>query len=285
MSATRIAVLGLGAMGSRIAERLLDAGHPVSVWNRTAGRDHRLTAKGARRAPTPVSAAQDADIALSMVRDETAARDVWLDPVSGALAGLPRGAMAIECSTISPAWALAFHAACLRAGARPLDVPVVGSRPQAEAGQLIALAGGEADLVSEAEPVLRSFAGVVHHAGPAGSGATLKLVANALFGIQVAALAELFGQSLGAGLDAQRALDILSATPVMSPAAKVAAASMLGRNFAPLFPIDLVAKDFGLALGLSDGPITKAAGAVFERARDEGMGGENLTAVFKLYGT
>jgi 3-hydroxyisobutyrate dehydrogenase-like beta-hydroxyacid dehydrogenase len=283
MSAKRIAVLGLGAMGSRMAERLVDAGHHVTVWNRTAGRDHRLVEKGAARAATPASAVSDADIALSMVRDDAAAREVWLARGEGALAALPRGSVAIESSTVSPDWARAFHAACGTSGIRALDAPVMGSRPQAEAGQLIVLAGGNADLLHEVEPQLRAFAGAVHHAGPAGSGAVVKLLANALFGIQVAALAELLGLSRAGGVDAGRALEILAATPVLSPAAKAGGAGMLAGSFGPMFPVDLVAKDFALALHLARGPLTLAASEVFERARAQGLGGENLTAVAKLY--
>ncbi len=284
----RVSVLGLGAMGSRMAGALLRAGHGVTVWNRTPGRADPLVAAGARLAGTPCDAVAEAEFALSMVRDDAAAREVWLAPAQGALAGMRRGALAVECSTVTPDWVRELDRACLEAGVACIDAPVAGSRPQAEAGQLIFLVGGEADAVARAEPVLQAMGSAIHHAGPIGSGAMVKLAVNALLGVQIAATAELIGWLGRSGADVGRAARIIAATPVASPAASAAAQGMLAGNFAPLFPVELVRKDLGYladaAAAVRAGvPMAAAAAEVFARASDEGYGSEQGTAVVKLY--
>lgn len=283
---TKIAFLGLGAMGSRMAHRLLDAGHDLTIWNRTT--PYAADWAGAKIAASPRDAASGAEIVIAMVRDDAAATAVWLDPKSGALAGMHAGALALECSTVSADWARTLHAACAAAGVECLDVPVVGSRPQAEAGALIFLVGGAEATKNAVDPVLAAMGGAAHHCGGPGSGATTKLLINALFGIQVTAIAELLGLAAAQGLDLARIAAIIGETPVASPALKGAMGGMLAGAFAPMFPIDLVAKDFALARNASQlsgarSPMTDAAATVFDDALAAGLGGENLTAVAKLY--
>src|ERR1700722_20275891 len=164
----RIAVLGLGAMGSRMAARLLGAGHQVSVYNRSAGPAHKLVAAGAVAGKTPRAAAEGAEIVIAMVRDNEASRAIWCDEQDGALRGLGAGAVAIESSTLTPTWVKELGAKLQQRGANFLDAPVVGSRPQADAGQLIHLVGGDADIFVRAKGVLSSLGSAAHHVGPVG---------------------------------------------------------------------------------------------------------------------
>lgn len=283
---TKIAFLGLGAMGSRMARRLLSAGHDLTIWNRTA--PSQADWPSARIAATPREAASGADIVITMVRDDAAASDVWLNAQTGALAGMRAGALAIDCSTVSAKWARTLHTACAAESIDCLDAPVVGSRPQAEAGALIFLAGGSEVALGHARPTMAIMGSMVHHAGGPGSGAAVKLLINALFGVQVAAIAELLGLADAQGLDPARVSAIIGETPVASPALKGAMSSMLADAFAPMFPIDLVAKDFTLIRhviesGSALAPITSSAGTVFDNAQAAGLGAENLTAVAKIY--
>jgi 3-hydroxyisobutyrate dehydrogenase len=259
----------------------------VTLWNRTQEKIAKLAQAGAAIAATPRAAVGEADLVIAMVRDDDASRFVWLDPHVGALAALPRGCVAVESSTLTIGWARALAERCAAAGVNFLDAPVVGSRPQAEAGSLIYLVGGQREILDRAQPVLRTMGGAVHFAGPHGAGAAVKLAINALFGIQVAALGEIIGMMRGIGIDVATAMEIVGATPVCSPAAKVSATAMLARNFAPLFPIELVEKDFGYALAVFGshevGPVTVAARSVFARAMQQGLGADNLTAVVRLY--
>ncbi len=280
-----IAFLGLGAMGSRMARHLVAAGHAVTVWNRTPEPISALVAIGARAAETPRSAVAQADFALAMVRDDTASRAVWLDGQAGALSALQDHAIAIECSTLSLDWVRSLAGKFANAGRAFLDAPVAGSRPQAEQKQLIFMAGGTAATLAAASPVLELMGAAIHHAGHIGAGTAVKLAVNALFGIQLCAMAELLEWLRQQNVDPSRALEVISATPVCSPAAKVAGGNMLAGAFSPMFPISLVEKDFGYACAAAagDAPMTTAAHKVFTRALTAGLGADNITAVVQLY--
>lgn len=278
-----ISFLGLGAMGARMAGRLVAAGHDVTVWNRSDGE----TPAGAARAASPAEAASGADLVFSMVRDAAASRDVWTGS-DGALAALKPGAVGVECSTLSLPFVRELAGAFADRGRGFLDAPVAGSRPQAEAGALIFLVGGEDPDLAAARPALEAMSGAIHHAGPAGSGALVKLMVNALFGAQVAALAELIGLARRAGGDGPRAVEILCATPVAAPALQAAGPAMLGEAFPPAFPIDLVAKDFRLLTESAREagarlPLGEATRAVYEAAAREGYAEDNITGVVQRY--
>ncbi|HET9517064.1 MAG TPA: NAD(P)-binding domain-containing protein, partial [Actinoplanes sp.] len=134
-STMKIAVLGLGAMGSRMARRLLATGeHDLTVWNRTAEMTRPLVEAGAAAAATPAAAATQCDLVLSMLRDDDAGREVWLAPDTGALAAMAPGTVAVDCSTVSPTFSTELAARCALRGVDFLDAPVLGSRPQADAG-------------------------------------------------------------------------------------------------------------------------------------------------------
>ena len=283
-----VTILGTGAMGSRMSLMLLKAGHEVTVWNRSPKKAIPLAAAGAQVALTPRAAVANADFAISMVRDDYASRQVWLNQDTGALLNLPKNAIAIESSTVTVVWAQELNRACIKHGTDFLDAPVGGSRPQAEAGQLIYFVGGEAAVVARAEHILKAMGSTVHHAGPAGNGVAVKLVINALFGVQLAALGELVGFIQRCGLDAAKVVEILCSTPVCSGAVKVAANAMLARNFAPMFTIELAAKDFGYVLEAAhvnnvEMPIAKATQNVFDQAMSYGYGADNITGLVQLY--
>lgn len=285
---TRIAFLGLGAMGSRMATRLIDAGHSVAVWNRSIARVAPLVDRGSTAAESPRDAARDADVVLSMVRDDAASERVWLDPVDGALHALGEHSIAIECSTVSVPHVAALAAAFGQANRTLVDAPLAGSRPQADAGALLFFIGGPAAVVDAVKPVLQPLAGAVHHTGDVGSGTVVKLMVNALFGVQLATVAELIGFATKAGLDTEAAINVLGNTPVCSPAARAAAEAMLAGNWAPAFPIDLVAKDFGLitmsAQHLSAQlPIAHTTGTVYNEGVARGLSTDNITGIAQLY--
>ena len=285
---SRITVLGLGAMGSRMAANLIKAGHSVTVWNRTPAAAAPLIAQGALLETTPRSAATAADIVIAMLRDDRASRSVWLDPETGALGSMPAGSLAIESSTLTVAWVKELAREVAARGGAFLDAPVAGSRPQAAAGQLIYMVGGNGDDFRRAEPVLKTMGVAAHHAGPTGSGAAVKLAVNALLAVQVAALGELAGLLKASGMNLVRAVDIIGATPVASAALKGAAASMLAAQFAPMFPIELVEKDLDYTLGQAEQagvalPMTTAARQIMAAATAAGLGGDHLTAIARLF--
>lgn len=283
-----IAVLGLGAMGSRMALRLTGAGHSVTVWNRDSAKAAGLEAAGARVAATPRAAAAGSDIVLAMVSDDAASRSVWLAPDTGALQGLRAGALAIECSTLSLAWTRELNSVVTAAGADFIDAPVAGSRPQAEAGQLVVMAGGRAAALEKARPALAAIAGKILHVGASGQGTLMKLAVNAFFAAQLASLAELTGLLRRGGLAAGHAADLLAEFPIVAAPIAGAAKAMAAGNMAPQFTIDLIEKDLGYALeaALLSGaelPGVEACRAAFRRAQQKNLGAANVTGIAAVY--
>jgi 3-hydroxyisobutyrate dehydrogenase len=283
----KISVLGLGAMGSRMAANLIKAGYQVTVWNRNPSAVQALVAAGALAAPTPKEAARDADFVIAMVRGNEASRQVWLDSDTGALAGMSSHAIAIESSTLTAQWIRELAARLDERAVSLLDAPVVGSTPQAEAAQLIYFVGGGAGTLARSEDVLKAMGSSIHHVGPTGSGTAAKLATNTLLGIQVTVLAELIGMLKRSGADVGRVLEAVAATPAWSAVAGRVSGLMLAGNFAPQFPVDLIEKDFGYTLQTagsdSAAPTIAAARGVFREAIKRGFGEENMTAVAKLF--
>jgi len=267
-----VTVLGLGAMGSRIAVNYAAAGHNVTVWNRTSSTAEILADRhNLSAAPTPADAAKEANVVVSMVTDDTAAEAVWLHPDTGALGSLAPDSIAIDSSTITPAMAQTLGAAATRAGRFFLEAPVVGSRPQADSGSLFYLVGGETDILERARPVIDANASNVRHVGKIGTAATMKLAINGLFGIQVAAYAEIVGLLDQSEVDTKEAIDILTNLPITSPGLQRILGLFASEDFAPNFPINLVAKDFAYLARVaselaSEHPITTATAQLYAEA-------------------
>ncbi len=183
----KVALLGLGVMGSGMAGQLLQAGFPLTVYNRNAERAAEAVKIGARLAESPREAAQDADVIIAMLADDDASRDVWLGE-AGALRGAKLGAVAVECSTLSPAWVAELATAAHAAGCEFLDAPVTGSRPQAAGGR-VAVPGGRRGGCARARAAGAEGDEPRHCASrPSGSGARMKLINNFVCGVQAAAL-------------------------------------------------------------------------------------------------
>ena len=284
---SKVAFLGLGAMGSRMAANLLKAGHTVTVWNRSPAAAKALIPSGARKASSPKEAAEGADFVFAIVRDDGASKNVWLDSTNGALGGMRPGAVAIESSTLTPEWIRKLSEHFRAKGISLLDAPVSGSRPQAEAAQLVYLVGGDAEALSAAEPLLKVLGSSIRHVGPIGAGSLAKLTTNTLLGVQVDTIAELIGMLQRQGVDPKQILDAVASTPVWSTVAGRIAGSMLSGTFAPQFPIELIEKDFSYTVytagGEENAPAITAIRNVFRKAISEGLGELNMTAVVKLF--
>lgn len=283
----KVAFLGLGAMGSRMAANLLQAGHELTVWNRDPEAAKKLEAAGAKAASTPRKAAEGNDFVIAMVSNDNASKQVWLDATNGALAGMKSDALAIECSTLTPAWVHELADATKKAGVSLLEAMVSGSTPQAQNAQLVFLVGGNAGSLERASPILRVMGSSIKHAGPVGSGALAKLATNTLMGVQIAALAELIGMLRRQHADPRQVLDAVSATAMWNPHLDRDAKSMLACDFATQFPIKLLVKDLDYTVKTAGGdaltPTVSAVRGVFEKARDAGWGDQNMTAVVKLF--
>lgn len=243
---TKVGFLGLGLMGAGMASQLLKHGFETSVWNRDLAKAEPLKQLGARVAPTPAAVAQGADIVVSMIANNEAARDVWLGQ-DGALAALSPGAIAIEASTLTIDWVREFAKAAAAQQVDFLDAPVTGSKGNAADGTLRFLVGGDAAVVARARPALDAMSSEVIHLGPIGSGALLKLMNNFLCGVQVATFAEALAVIEVSGLDAPKAAAVLLGGAAGSPLLKTISQRMLDRDYTPNFRAPLMAKDLEYA--------------------------------------
>jgi 3-hydroxyisobutyrate dehydrogenase len=281
----RIGFLGLGAMGSRMATRLIAAGHELHVWNRTAANAEALRGLGATVCSTPRQAALDAQYVISMVRDDESSRAIWLDNGTGALHAMGEGSVAIECSTLSTTWVSTLADIARDSSVRFLDAPVVGSRPQAQAGQLIFLVGGDSAVVGEVVPTLRLMGSKVLPVGPCGHGMAVKLAVNSLFATQVAVLSEILASLRRNGIDPALAVSLIAETPVCSPAARIAGEMIASNRHDPLFPAALAQKDLAYFLDGSGGvlPVIRGVNRRYEELLAASHGDRHLTAVALLY--
>lgn len=285
---TTIAVLGLGAMGSRMAARLLAAGYRVHVYNRSPAPVAALKPKGAIPAASPREATQAADIVISMVADDEAARAVWFDDGSGAVHGLREGAVAIESSTLTPACASELVRGIESHGAKFLAAPVIGSRPHAEAGKLIYLVGGSAHVLDQVREVLLVMGASIHHVGPVESAMTLKLTVNVFLGAEVALLAEALTALKRLGIDTSQAIEVLSAAPISSPAMQRVAGLIGARSFAPNFPIRLMLKDLRYFRDIAERagaatPIASAVKDIYAEGANRSFAEADMSAIVQFY--
>ena len=281
-----IAVLGLGSMGAGMARRLLKAGYEVTVYNRTRERAEALAADGAKAAASPKLAAERADMVICMVADDNASRAAWTGE-AGALAAARPGAILMDSSTLSVAWVRELAAAAAAHGCPFIEAPVTGSKPQAEAGELLFLAGGEAETLDAVRPVLATMSRAIVHLGPVGSGATMKLVNNFLSGVQAAALAEALAVIEHSGLNRDAAFDILANGAPGSPLVKGVGRRMMARDYRVNFALRLMLKDltYAVAEGARNGVTLKmgeAARDKFRAAAAAGSGDKDFAAIAEL---
>ena len=287
MEETKVALLGLGLMGMGMANRLLEAGYPISVWNRTPEKAEALAKRGAQVAKSPREAATGAAVVLSMLADVPVCRDMWLGR-GEAILGVSPGTILVESSTVTVDWIHELNRAAGQAGCELVDAPVTGSKPQAEAGQLLFLAGGSDAAVNKVTPVLKAMGRDVVHVGPSGSGARLKLINNFLSGSQAAALAEALSVIERSGLDREKALKVLTEGAPGSPIIKLLSGRMTERAYEPNFVLRLMAKDLRYAVSEADQQgldldMGRAALRVFEHAVSAGQGEEDMSAVVEQF--
>jgi len=241
----RVGFIGLGAMGTRMAGRLLAAPHDLVVYNRTPERTRLLEQRGAKVAATARGLAAGVDIVFSSVANDAALEQVMFGP-DGALAGTRAGTLVVEMSTVNPRTSRRLHEAARIKGVSVLDAPVSGSTVQAEQGQLVIFVGGEEDVYQECQPILAVLGGKSFYLGPSGAGATMKLCVNTLLGLGVQALAEAIALGVKAGLPRERFLQVLGETAVVSPSQKAKLENVRKDEYPPAFALRLMFKDFGL---------------------------------------
>ncbi|GAA0389567.1 2-hydroxy-3-oxopropionate reductase [Streptomyces luteireticuli] len=281
----RVAWIGLGVMGSPMAENLLRAGYPVTGYTLEQHKLDRLAEHGGTPARSVAEAARHADVVVTMLPADADVESVAHGP-AGILANARPGALLIDMSTVAPRTATALAAAGAGHGLRVLDAPVSGGESGAVEGSLSVMAGGPPEVFAAARPLFEVLGGTVVHCGPNGAGQTVK-AANQLIvaaGLQACAEAVVLLERSGVDLDA--ALDVLNGGLAGSAVLTRKRHNFLGRDFTPGFRIDLHHKDMGIVTDAArEAGVALPLGALMARlvaeARDRGDGGLDHSALLR----
>ncbi len=245
---TKIAFLGLGIMGSRMAANLARAGHELTVWNRTAvTADEFAAAHSVAAAPTPAQAAAGRELVFTMVVDGPQVQDVLLGE-NGAARGADPGTLFVDCSTIGPAWTLELGESLEQKGFPLLDAPVTGSSPKAEDGTLTFMVGGTEQEFERVRPALAAMGSLIVRCGARGQGQMVKLLNNAIAVSNAATLAQALVVARKAGADMDALVEVLASGAAGSTMVDLKARPMLAHDFTTLFKLEHMLKDVALCL-------------------------------------
>lgn len=280
-----IAVIGTGLMGEPLARRLLEAGHRVTVWNRSPEKTRALSREGAVVANYPHEAIQAGEWLLTMVANADALGEVLLNNRSRAALA---GRKIVNMATIGPHEARELRDKVAQAGGELMECPVLGSVPEARSGELILMFGGTGEQLADARPLLEHFGGTLHHVGPLGQATALKLALNQL----IAGLTTSFAVSLGLaeqeGLDTDQLMEVLRESALYAPTFDKKLGRMRARRYTdPNFPLAHLLKDVGLLEdaarrdGLDTRPLLTMA-RVLEEADDQGLGEADYSALYDV---
>jgi 3-hydroxyisobutyrate dehydrogenase len=284
----QIGVAGIGKMGAAIAQRLIEVGHTVTVWNRSADKLKPLVAAGAAVAATPAELAGKSEVIITILTD-AAAIDAVYGGASGLLAGDVRGKLFIEMSTVRPQTQLALATKVRAKDAALVECPVGGSTGPARQGKLIGLMGAEPADAARARPILEQLCRRLEHCGPIGSGSVMKLTINMPLMIYWQALGEALALCRPLGLDPAQIMDLLADTsggPNVLKVRGAGVAQMLkGGDAGPVtFDLDSAVKDLRtmLAEGNARGvelPVTETTLACYEETKRNVSGAAEVSAV------
>ncbi len=284
--ATRIGFIGLGVMGAPMARNLLAADFEVVAWNRSPEPLGALVEAGARAADGPTAVASEADILITILKDDPVVREVLGGP-DGAIAAARAGSLVVDMSTVSPALARELAAEAGARGVAFLDAPVSGGDVGARDGTLSIMVGGEAADVERARPVFEVLGSRVTHVGAAGAGQVAKACNQVLVAVIFAGLSESLVLGSKLGVDPAAILDAVGGGMAANRIMEVRRDNFLDHDFAPGFKVDLHHKDLEIALGASAEvdaplPLTAEVQQMFRQLRAAGHGEEDDSALLRV---
>jgi 3-hydroxyisobutyrate dehydrogenase len=279
-----VAFIGLGAMGSRMAMNLHQAGFRLHVHNRDRAKAKPFQDRGIAAFDSPAAAVKGASFVVSMVADDNATRDVMLG-ASGIVAAAAPGTVVLDCSTNTAAMAREVSKAAAARGVLYMDAPVSGSLSQAQGRELVFMAGGDKAAFEQAQPLFAAMGRMARHMGPVGAGATLKLINNTITATVQAVLAEAAVIAEAANLDRAACVEVLAEGAAGSRALKMKLPKMFSRDFAPQFSLELMDKDVRYFLQLAaeldrPAPVASLVRSQYQAARRADLGKLDSSAIF-----
>jgi 3-hydroxyisobutyrate dehydrogenase-like beta-hydroxyacid dehydrogenase len=281
-----VGFVGLGVMGGGVATRLLDAGHRVTVWNRTREKADPLLEAGAQWADSPCAVAEASEFVFTMVTNTAAVRAVC-EGGDGILAGLGPGKVYIDMSTASPANTRALAEQVEQLGAQMLDAPVSGSVITLEQGNLSIMVGGDAEVFERAKPILEAIGPKVFHLGPNGAAVTMKIATNLSLAVQMLAFSEGVLLAEKSGIPRETAVEVLLASVIASPMVTYRGPFVLEQPDEAWFDVNMMQKDMNLALELGRElnvplPTTAVTNELLTAARGMGLEDKDFAVVFDV---
>ncbi len=282
----QIGIAGIGRMGAAMAERLMEVGHTLTVWNRSPDKTRKLADAGAKVASTPEDLAEQSDAVITMLTDADAIDHVY-NGEHGMLSGDVADKLFIEMSTVRPEIPIALAKVVRASGARFVECPVGGTTGPARQGKLFGFMGADEGDAALAKPILDQLCRRLEHVGPVGNGALAKFTINMPLMIYYQALGEALSMARGMGLEPERLMDIISDTSgaptMMKMRAPVVAKMLKGEDPPVTFDLSGCVKDLqamqaeGKARGLSL-PLVQLTLACMEESVSKGLGDKESAA-------
>ncbi len=278
--------IGLGTMGGRIVKRLLEAGHTVWGYNRTAGKAEWLLHEGMRPAETPRAAAEAAEVVFSMVTNTAALEAVTQGP-EGIMAGLSEGKIYVDMSTVNPLYSQELACQAVECKASMLDAPVSGSVVTLEEGKLSIMAAGPLEAFEKIKPILLDIGPKVTHVGGNGLAVTMKIATNLSLAVQMLAFSEAVLLAEKSGIKRETAVEVLTNSAIASPMVKYRGPFVLELPEEAWFNVNMMQKDMNLALTLGQKldvplPTTALANEFLTAARGLGLEKEDFAVMFDV---
>jgi 3-hydroxyisobutyrate dehydrogenase-like beta-hydroxyacid dehydrogenase len=276
-----VGLIGLGNMGTAIAERVLDAGYQLLVYNRSAGKANALAARGATAAGTPGQLAEQVDVVLTSLADDEALEDV----AGQVLAGARPGTVLIDMSTVSPEASARVASLADAEAVDYLRAPVSGNPTVVRAGNLSFIVSGRRETLERVAPVIRAIGPTVHYVGDGEQARTVKLAIN----VMIAGLAQLMSEALvlgeAAGVSKEALLEVMGSSAAGAPFVKYKTEPLLRDDFSATFTTALMEKDVDLALEAAEEaglelPLATELKTLLRAASDAGYAGDDFMALY-----
>ena len=282
----KLGFVGLGAMGGRVTKRLLEAGHTVTGYNRTKSKAQWLLDQGMLWGETPRAVVERADVIFTMVTNTTALHEV-VGGHNGILAGLEKGKIYIDMSTISPAASKKLAAEVAEKGAQMLDAPVSGSVITLEQGNLSLMVGGERATFEQAKPILLDIGPKVNYVGENGQAVLMKIAINLNLQVQFLGFCEGLFLAVKGGVPIETALEVMLNSVIASPSLKYRTPFILDMPEEAWFNVNMMQKDMLLAEEMGRDlnvplPTVAISNQFLTAARAMGLDKQDFAIVYKV---
>ena len=289
---TTIGLIGLGAMGSGMAQSLLRAGHLPFVFDVRNEVAQAFAQSGGIACASPAELARQCGVVVSVVVNAAQTESVLFGDgvgAGGCASAMAPGSVFVMCSTVDPNWSIALEARLAALGILYIDAPISGGAARAASGEMTMMSAGKPEAYAVAEPFLRAMAGTLYKLGDkAGAGSKVKVINQLLAGVHIAAAAEAMALGLREGVDAAALYEVITHSAGNSWMFENRMAHVLAADYTPLSSVDIFVKDLGLVLDMARAskfplPLSSTAHQMFMQASTAGFAKEDDSAVIKIF--